>query len=214
MPRKARQLALKEQEKWKIPISNRLRRLPPYVFGKLNAMKLDLRRENVDIIDLGMGNPTDPTPKEVVDKLCEAVQDPRNHRYSVASGVDNLRKEVAKHYAQKWSIELDPAKEIIATIGSKEGFSHLCLALLGPGDTAIVPVPSFPIHIYGITLAEANVIGIPVQDEANFTKNLIHVCETIFPKPKILVLNYPHNPTTTTVEVGFYEEIVRIARKY
>ena len=214
MPRKARQLALKEQEKWKIPISNRLRRLPPYVFGKLNAMKLDLRRENVDVIDLGMGNPTDPTPKEVVDKLCEAVQDPRNHRYSVASGVDNLRKEVAKHYAQKWSIELDPAKEIIATIGSKEGFSHLCLALLGPGDTAIVPVPSFPIHIYGITLAEANVIGIPVQDEANFTKNLIHVCETIFPKPKILVLNYPHNPTTTTVEVGFYEEIVRIARKY
>jgi alanine-synthesizing transaminase len=201
-------------EKWTIPVSNRLRRLPPYVFGKLNAMKLELRRNNVDIIDLGMGNPIDPTPKEVVDKLCEAVRDPRNHRYSVASGVDNLRKEVAKHYARKWGVELEPTKEVIATIGSKEGFSHLCLALLGPGDTAVVPAPSFPVHTYGVTLAGANVIGIPVQDQENFMTNLVQVCERILPRPKLLILNYPHNPTTAVVDLGFFEEVVRVARHF
>jgi len=201
-------------EKWRIPVSNRLRRLPPYVFGKLNSMKLELRRKNVDIIDLGMGNPTDPTPPEVVDKLCEAVQDPRNHRYSVAAGVDNLRKEVAKHYAKRWDVELDPESETIATIGSKEGFSHLCLALLGPGDTAIVPVPSFPIHTYGVTLAGANVIGIPVADTEHFTENLVRICETIFPTPKLLILNYPHNPTTTVATREFFEEIAKIARRF
>lgn len=202
-------------KKWTIPVSHRLKRLPPYVFGRLNSMKMKLRRENIDIIDLGMGNPTDPTPKLVVDKLCEAVQDPRNHRYSMASGVDSLRKEVAKHYKRGWDVELDPEKEIIATIGSKEGFSHLCLAMLGPGDTAIVPYPAFPVHIHGVTLAEGNVIGLPVMDsQENFMKNLVHICETLHPRPKLLNLNYPHNPTTKTVELAFFEEVVNIAKKF
>ncbi|MBI2191413.1 MAG: aminotransferase class I/II-fold pyridoxal phosphate-dependent enzyme [Planctomycetes bacterium] len=207
-------IRLDEPEIWTIPVSSRLLSLPPYLFGKLNALKQQLRRDKVDIIDLGMGNPTDPTPKVVVDKLCEAVQDPRNHRYSVAAGVDSLRREVAKHYAQKWGVELDPMREVIATIGSKEGFSHLCLALVGPGDLAIVPAPAFPVHIYAVTIASGHVISIPVLDQENFLRNLVNVCENVFPRPKLLILNYPHNPTTVTVELAFYEEIVQIARRF
>lgn len=208
------EIRLDDPEEWKIPVSSRLLRLPPYIFGKLNTLKLQLRRDKVDIIDLGMGNPTDPTPKEVVDKLCEVARDPRNHRYSVSSGVENLRREVAKHYARKWNVELDANHEIIATIGSKEGFSHLCLALIGPGETAIVPAPSFPVHVYAVTLAGGNVISIPVSDQENFTRNLAQVCENLYPRPKLLILNYPHNPTTATVELGFFEEIVKIARRF
>lgn len=207
-------IRLDEMDDWKIPVSDRLHRLPPYLFGKLNAIKLELRRKNVDIIDLGMGNPNDPTPKEVVDKLCEAVQDRRNHRYSVSSGVDNLRREVGKYYSKRWGVDLDPGEEIIATIGSKEGFSHLCLALVGPGDTAVVPSPAFPVHIYGVTLAGANVISIPVGDTEHFVEDLVKTIENLYPRPKMLVLNYPHNPTTATVDLAFFDEIVKVARKF
>jgi alanine-synthesizing transaminase len=161
-----------------------------------------------------MGNPTDPPEQWVVDKLCEAARDSRNHRYSVATGVFNLRREVANRYEARFDVKLDPDQEIVATIGSKEGFSHMCLALLGPGDTAIAPAPSFPIHIHAIALASANVITLDVRDPVNFLANIARVCESLFPRPKILVLNYPHNPTASVVDLAFFEEIVGLAKKY
>jgi alanine-synthesizing transaminase len=195
--------------------SARMHRLPPYLFGRINAMKAELRKKGVDIIDLGMGNPSDPTPQAIVDKLCEAAQDKRNQRYSVSGGVFNLRREIAKSYAKRWDVELDPESEVIATLGSKEGFSHLCLAALGPGDVALTPTPAFPIHIYGPVIAGANVIGISMmQGEEALLKNIAHMCENLFPRPKVLVLNYPHNPTARTVELGFFEEVVAMAKRF
>jgi alanine-synthesizing transaminase len=134
------------QQPFKIEVSSRIQRLPPYLFGRINKMKYEKRVAGVDIIDLGMGNPTDPTPESVVQKLTEAARDPRNHRYSVSNGIAGLRREVAKKYQQKYGVELDPETEVIATIGSKEGFSHMCLAMLGPGDTAIVGDPACAFH--------------------------------------------------------------------
>src|SRR3989442_2614171 len=147
-----------------IKLSERMGRLPPYLFGRINAMKDKKRRQGADVIDMAMGNPTDPTPQPIVDKLCEVVRDSRNHRYSAASGIYNLRREVAKFYQAEYDVKLDPEHEVICTIGSKEGFSHLCLALLGPGDTALVPTPSFPIHSYGVVLAGGEYLRIPVPD--------------------------------------------------
>jgi alanine-synthesizing transaminase len=202
-------------EEYSIGVSNRLRRLPPYLFGRLNAMKHELRQAGADIIDLGMGNPNDPAPQVVVDKLCEAAQDPRNHRYSVSTGLFNLRREAARYYERLWEVQLDPESEIVATIGSKEGFSHLCLALLGPGDTALVPSPAFPVHVYAVALAGANVISCPLSpDPEEFLGHIVYALEHIYPRPKVLVLNFPHNPTTMTVELGFYEEVVRIAKRF
>ncbi|NQT52283.1 aminotransferase class I/II-fold pyridoxal phosphate-dependent enzyme [bacterium] len=200
---------------YSIDVSNRLRRLPPYLFGRLNAMKHALRQGGADIIDLGMGNPRDATPQIVVDKLCEAAQEPRNHRYSVSTGLFNLRREAARYYKRLWDVDLDPEDEIIATIGSKEGFSHLCLALLGSGDTALVPSPAFPIHVYAVALAGANVISVPLsEDQDEFVGHIVYALEHIYPRPKVLILNFPHNPTTMTVELSFYEEIVRIAKRF
>jgi len=202
-------------DEYSIDVSNRLRRLPPYLFGRLNAMKYQLRRAGADIIDLGMGNPHDATPQPIVEQLCKAVQDPRNHRYSVSTGLYNLRREVALYYQRMWGVELDPESEIIATIGSKEGFSHMCLAMLGPGDTALVPSPAFPIHVYAVALAGANVINVPLsEDQAEFLEHIVYAMEHIYPRPKVLVLNFPHNPTTMTVELGFYQEVVRIAKRF
>jgi len=202
-------------EEYSIPVANRLHRLPPYLFGRLNAIKYQLRRAGADIIDLGMGNPNDPTPEPIVEKLCEAVRDPRNHRYSVSTGLFNLRRELARYYERVWGVELDPETEVIATIGSKEGFSHMCLALLGPGDTALVPNPAFPIHVYGVALAGANVISVPLsEDQEEFLEHIVYAMEHIYPRPKVLVLNFPHNPTTMTVELSFYEEVVAIAKRY
>src|SRR5882762_8113029 len=162
---------------FKIEVSQRIQRLPPYLFGRINKMKYEKRVAGVDIIDLGMGNPTDPTPESVVDKLAEAALDPRNHRYSVSNGIAGLRKEVARKYKKKYGVELDPETEIIATIGSKEGFSHLCLALLGPGDTAFVPTPAFPIHSYAVVIAGANYLGIPVGNDQAFLNRIESVIE-------------------------------------
>jgi alanine-synthesizing transaminase len=202
-------------DEYSIDVSSRLRRLPPYLFGRLNAMKYQLRRAGADIIDLGMGNPKDPTPPPIVEKLCEAVHDPRNHRYSVSTGLFNLRREAALYYQRQWGVELDPESEIIATIGSKEGFSHMCLALLGPGDTALVPSPAFPIHVYAVALAGANVISVPLsEDQAEVLEHIVYAMEHIYPRPKVLILNFPHNPTTMTVELGFYEEVVAIAQRF
>jgi alanine-synthesizing transaminase len=198
--------------KLNIEVADRIHRLPPYLFGQLNQMKYEKRRAGVDIIDLGMGNPSDPSPDFVVEKLCESVLDARNQRYSASRGVFNLRREVARLYERKWQVELDPEKEVIAVIGSKEGFSHMCLALLGPGDTAVVPNPSFPIHVYGVVLAGANCISIPLSTDESFLRRLADVAENLYPKPKLLILNFPHNPTGAVVEPDFFEEIVRYAR--
>jgi alanine-synthesizing transaminase len=197
-----------------LEVAPRVRGLPPYLFGKINELKYKKRRAGIDVIDLGMGNPTDPPEQWVIDKLCEAAQDDRNHRYSVANGVLNLRKEVADRYARRFDVTLDPDQEVVATIGSKEGFSHMCLALLGPGDTALVPAPSFPIHVHAIALASANVISLDVRDPQAFLSNVAKVCESLTPKPKILVLNFPHNPTGTVVEIDFFAEVVKLAKKH
>jgi len=199
---------------FKIEPAQRIKRLPPYLFGKLNALKLQKRQNDIDVIDLGMGNPLDGAPQIVIDKLCEAVQDPRNHRYSAVKGIFNLRKEVAKNYDRKWSVQLDPEDEIVACIGSKEGISHMCLAMLGPGDMAIVADPAFPIHNYAVALAGANVVKVPLGNDENFIKTISMVCENLYPRPKLLILNYPHNPTAMTVDEGFFEMIVDLAKRF
>jgi alanine-synthesizing transaminase len=158
----------------------------------------------------------------VIDKLCEAACDPRNHRYSASKGIKNLRGEMAKKYERLWNVPLDPETELLACIGSKEGFSHLCLAMLGPGDTAIVPDPAFPIHNYAVALAGANVISVPLGCDQKFIDNIAMVCENLYPKPKLLILNYPHNPTAMTVDEGFlmtvdegfFEPVVDLAKRF
>jgi len=199
---------------YKIEPATRITRLPPYLFGRLNALKLTKRQQGADIIDLGMGNPSDPAPEIVIEKLCEAAQDPRNHRYSASKGVKNLRMEIAKKYARKWNVELDWESEVLACIGSKEGFSHLCLAMLGPGDTAVVPDPAFPIHNYGVVLAGGNVITVPLGNDQKFLDTIAMVCEHLFPTPKLLILNYPHNPTAMTVDEGFFDTVVDLAKRF
>ncbi len=197
-----------------IDVSPRVRCLPPYLFGKINELKYKKRRAHVDVIDLGMGNPTDPPEDWIVDKLCEAARDPRNHRYSVAAGVYNLRRELAAKYRDRFGVALDPDLEVVTTIGSKEGFSHMCLALLGPGDTAIAPAPTFPIHAHAVALADANVIAVEVADPDAFLAKVARVCEGPAPRPKVLIMNYPHNPTGIVVERPFFDEVVTLARRY
>jgi len=199
---------------WNIDVSLRIRRLPHYLFARINALRDQKRREGVDVIDLGMGNPHDAPPREIIDKLCESARDPRNHGYSQSIGVPALRLEVTKLYQKLYGIDLDPKSEVIATIGSKEGFSHLCLALLGPGDTAIVGDPYFPIHVYSVALAGANVINVPLGNDEEFLKRISYVAEHLYPKPKVLILNYPHNPTAMTVDnVDFFEAVVGLAKR-
>lgn len=199
---------------FKIEPASRIKRLPPYLFGQLNTLKLQKRQQGSDIIDLGMGNPMDPAPEIVIDKLCEASRDPRNHRYSASKGIKNLRKEVALKYERKWGVSLDPETEVLACIGSKEGFSHMCLALMEPGDTAVVPDPAFPIHIYGVALAGGNVISVPLGNDQKFLDTIAMVCEHLYPKPKLLILNYPHNPSAMTVDPGFFETVVELAKRF
>ncbi len=201
-------------EQWNIDVSGRIRRLPPYLFGRLNALKHAERVAGVDVIDLGMGNPLDPPPQEAVEKLCQAARDGRNHRYGPSAGLLNLRREVATMYQQRYGVSLDPETEVIAVIGSKEGFSHLCLALMGPGDTAVVGDPYFPVHVYAVALAGANVINVPLGNDEAFLKRIADVVEHLYPRPKCLILNFPHNPTAMTVaDVGFFEEVVDLARR-
>lgn len=199
---------------FRIDVSPRISRLPPYLFSRINKMKYEKRVAGIDIIDLGMGNPTDPTPESVVKKLAEAARDPKNHRYSVSNGVIGLRKEVAKKYQSKYGVQLDPETEVIATIGSKEGFSHLCLALLGPGDTAIVPDPAFPIHIYAVAMAGANVIRVPLGSDQAFLARIEKMIEGLYPTPKLLILNYPHNPTALTIEPDFWDRAIAMCRRH
>ena len=202
------------QTPFRIDVADRVKRLPPYLFGKINALKHSKRRAGIDIIDLGMGNPTDVPDKLVIEKLCEAAHDERNHRYSVSNGLYNLRREVALRYNRKYGVQLDPDAEVLAGLGSKEVFSHMCLALLGPGDTAIVPAPSFPVHVYAVALASANVISFDCSQPDRFLSNVAAVSEHIYPRPKVLVINFPHNPTTTVVERDFFVDVVALAKRF
>ncbi len=195
-------------------LSKRLHRLPPYMFGKLKQLTHERRRQGIDVIDLGMGNPSEPTPKHIIDKLCEAVREPRHHRYSISRGIFNLRREVAWHYERRFGVEIDPEHEAIAVIGTKEGLSHLALALIDQGDLALVPNPTFPIHIYSVALAGGSVVSIPLREENEFVPNLAEIARDIWPRPKMLILSFPHNPTGAVVDLSFFEEIVHFARKH
>ena len=194
--------------------TNRLKRLPPYMFGRLKQMTLERRRQGIDIIDLSMGNPDRPTPDHIVDKLCEAVRDPRTHRYSASRGIFNLRREAAWYYGRRFGVELDPQDEVIAVIGTKEGLSHLALALIDQGDVALVPNPTFPIHIYSVVIAGGDVLSVPMTNMDDFLPDLSQIITKLWPRPKVLILSFPHNPTTLTVDLAFFEEIVDFARRY
>jgi alanine-synthesizing transaminase len=199
---------------FKIDVSPRIARLPPYLFARINKMKLQKRQAGVDIIDLGMGNPTDPTPDVVINKLAEAARDPRNHRYSMSNGIVGLRREIAAKYRKKYGVELDPEEEVIITIGSKEGISHMCLALLGPGDTAIVPDPAFPAHLYAPAMAGANVIRVPLGNDQAFLDNIERTIAGLYPTPKLVIFNYPHNPTSMTIEPKFWDRAIEMCRRH
>src|ERR1700720_694754 len=203
-----------EQTPFQISVADRVKRLPPYLFGKINDLKYRKRRAGVDVIDLGMGNPTDTPDPQAIDKLCEAARDERNHRYSASKGLYNLRREAALRYARRHDVQLEPEGEVIAGLGSKEVFSHMCLALLGPGDTAIVPAPSFPIHVYAVALASGNGISLDCTQPDRFLSNVSSVAEHLSPRPKVLILNFPHNPTTTVVERDFFVDVVALARRF
>ena len=197
-----------------IKVADRVNQLPPYVFGRLNSIKAARRRAGEDMIDLGMGNPNDPTPDVIVEKLVEAVRDPRNHRYSVsADGIFNLKKEVAAFYDSQWGVKVDPTSEVVCTIGSKEGLSHLSLALMQPGEIAIVPTPAFPIHVHSVRLAGGTVLSVPISTGPEFLDNIVRVTDTVQPRPKMLLLNFPHNPTALTAELDFFERVVSLCRE-
>lgn len=173
-----------------------------------------MRRAGDDVIDLGMGNPSEPPADIVIDKLAEAAKNPTIHGYSKSNGIANLRREVASKYWHRYGVRLDPENELMVCLGSKEGFSHMCLALMGPGDTAITPAPYFPVHMYAVALASGNVIALEVQNSEKFLSDIAYTCETLYPRPKLLILNYPHNPSTVTVESEFYDEVVKLAKRY
>ncbi len=199
---------------FEIRVADRVTRLPPYLYGRINKMIYDKRVAGDDVIELGMGNPSDPPETEVIEKLVEAARDTRNHRYSKNIGIANLRREVASKYFKRFGVRLDPDQEVITCLGSKEGFSHMILSLMGPGDTAMVPTPYFPVHVYAVALAGANVIQLPVTNSEKFLSAIAHTCETLYPRPKLLLLCYPHNPSSVTVEQPFFDEVVKLAKKY
>ncbi|MCP4190991.1 MAG: aminotransferase class I/II-fold pyridoxal phosphate-dependent enzyme [Planctomycetaceae bacterium] len=206
--------AATSSEPFQVQLASRVHRLPPYMFGRINALLYQKRRDGNDVIDLGMGNPSDPPEDLVVDKLIDAARDPNNHGYSKSNGILNLRREVASKYFKRFGVRLDPDNEVMTCLGSKEGFSHMCLAIMGPGDTAIVPAPYFPVHTYAVALASGNVISLDVRDNETFLRNIAYTCQQLYPKPKLLIICYPHNPSTATVEPEFFVEIVKLAKKY
>ncbi|MCP3899308.1 MAG: aminotransferase class I/II-fold pyridoxal phosphate-dependent enzyme [Desulfobacteraceae bacterium] len=197
-----------------IRLSNRMDQLPPYLFGMINKMKMDKRRKGDDVIDLGMGNPLDPAPDEVLDKLISAAKDPKTHRYPESSGMKNLKVEITKYYDRHYNINLDSENETYFTIGSKEGISHLCLALMGPSDSVLVPAPAFPVHIYAAVIAGANVVRIPISPDETFLNRIVNVCESFYPKPKVLMINYPHNPTGVVADRELFKEVVKLAKRF
>ena len=191
----------------------RIRRLPPYVFNIVNDLKARARARGEDIIDFGMGNPDQPTPEHIVQKLAEAALRGNTHRYSMTRGVPRLRKAITSWYKRKFDVELDPETEAIVTIGSKEGLAHLTLATLGPGDAVLVPNPAYPIHPYGCVIAGAEIIYVPLTSGIDFFAELEKAIMDSWPKPKMLILNFPGNPTTQCVDLDFFDKVVGIARE-
>jgi len=192
----------------------RIKRLPPYVFNITGELKAAARKRGEDVIDLSMGNPDQPTPRHIVDKLIESVQRPDTHRYSVSKGIPRLRRAICNWYQTRFNVEFDPDSEAIVTIGSKEGIAHLTLATLDRGDIVLVPNPSYPIHIYGPVIAGADIRHVPMMTGVDFFETLDHAIRDSYPKPKMLIVNFPGNPTTQCVELPFFERLVAIAREH
>jgi len=192
----------------------RIQKLPPYVFAVINEMKARARAAQRDVIDLGMGNPDGATPKAVVSKLIEAARNPRNHRYSLSKGIPHLRQEITKRYLSNYGVSLDPEKEAIVTIGAKDALAHLLFAVIGPGDAVVSPNPAYPIHQYGVLMAEGHACMLPMPDAATFLAGLENLYRTSSRKPKLILISFPHNPTTTCVDLDFFKEIIRLARRH
>lgn len=192
----------------------RLDRLPPYVFATVNELKMEARRKGQDIIDLGMGNPDLGTPQHIVDKLIEATSKPHNHRYSASMGITKLREAISSWYERKFSVDIDPDTETIVTIGVKEGLSHLILVTIRPGDVVFAPNPTYPIHPYSAIISGGDVRGIPLGPDQDFFEDLMNATRQTWPRPKVLILSYPHNPTTEVVELEFFEKIVDYAKEH
>src|SRR5438876_187751 len=190
----------------------RIKRLPPYVFAVVNDLKTKARARGEDIIDLSMGNPDRGTPKHIVAKLIEAAQNPRNHRYSASRGISRLRVAITRWYRSRYAVELNPDSEVIATIGAKEGLAHLALAVLQPGDGALVPNPTYPIHSYSVVIADADLRSVPLTPDGDFFARLEETAKLAWPKAKLLILSFPHNPTTMCVDRAFFEKVVAFAR--
>ena len=193
----------------------RIQRLPPYVFAVVVDLKSKMRHAGEDIIDLGMGNPDLPTPKHIVDKLVEAARNPRNHRYSLSRGIPKLRLAICNWYKRKYNVDLDPETEAIATIGAKEGLSHLVLATMGPGDIAFVPSPTYPIHTYSVIIAGGDVRSISLTSgEGDFVERAQRAIKGVWPRPKMMILSFPHNPTTQVVDLDFFKRVVAFAKEH
>ena len=192
----------------------RMDRLPPYMFKVVDKLKIDMRREGIDIVDLGMGNPDIPTPRHIVEKLVEAAEKPQNYRYSASAGITKLRHAIADWYKRRWGVEIDPEEEAIATIGAKEGLSHFVLATVSPGDVVFAPNPTYPIHPYSVIIAGGDLRSIPIGPDRDFFEDLLTATKQTWPAPKMLIVSYPHNPTTAVVERAFFEKIVAFCREH
>lgn len=192
----------------------RMSRLPPYVFATVNKIKMDARHRGEDIIDLGMGNPDIPTPKHIVDKLIEASQKGHNHRYSASMGITKLRHAISDWYKRRFGVYLDPDEEVIATMGAKEGLAHLVLATISPGDVVFAPNPTYPIHPYSVIIAGGDLRSIPIGKDRDFFEDLLSATKQTWPSPKMLIISYPHNPTTAVVEKVFFEKIVEFCKEH
>ncbi len=199
--------------KFNIAERSRMNRLPPYVFAQVNALKMEKRRAGADIIDLGMGNPDIPAPTHIIEKLVEASRKPHNHRYSASRGITKLREAVCEWYSRRYRVELDPEREAVVTIGAKEGLSHLVLVLVSPGDVVLSPNPTYPIHPYSAIIAGGDVRSIPIGPERDFIEDLAIAIKQTWPRPKLLIISFPHNPTTMVVDLDFFKKIVEFAKE-
>jgi alanine-synthesizing transaminase len=192
----------------------RIRKLPPYVFAVINELKAKARAQGLDIVDMGMGNPDGATPQPVVDKLVEAARNPRNHRYSMSRGIPKLREAIVSRYRKQYGVVLDPESEAIVTIGAKDALAHLLFAIIGPGDIVVSPNPAYPIHQYGVIMAEGEACMLPMPDAATFLDELKKLYRTTARVPKVILISFPHNPTTQCVDLAYMREIVQLAREY
>jgi alanine-synthesizing transaminase len=193
---------------------HRMMRLPPYIFGIVNQLKMEGRRRGEDIIDLGMGNPDLPTPKHIVNKLIESAKNSKNHRYSASKGIYKLRLAITEWYLKRYDVELDPETEAVVTIGAKEGLAHLVLATLGPGDVVLVPDPTYPIHTYSVVIAGGDLRSVPLMGEGQFFQRLLTATKQTWPHPKMLIISFPQNPTTKVVDLDFFENLVAFAKDH